>query len=127
MRRRAAPVRRRPCRGADAGARRRWPRAGAAGDQRAGARGGAGRGRGGAAALGDAPAPASPARRRGRRRWTAPREGGADDLKKIKGVGPKLEELLHGLGIYHFDQIAAWTRGGDRLGGLEPRRASTGG
>jgi NADH-quinone oxidoreductase subunit E len=39
----------------------------------------------------------------------AAREGGPDDLKKIKGVGPKLEELLHSLGVYHFDQIAAWT------------------
>jgi len=37
------------------------------------------------------------------------REGGADDLKKIKGVGPKLEALLHQLGVFHFDQIAAWT------------------
>lgn len=37
------------------------------------------------------------------------RDGGADDLKKIKGVGPKLEELLHSMGIYHFDQIADWT------------------
>ncbi len=39
----------------------------------------------------------------------APRDGGADDLKMIKGVGPKLEQLLHGLGFYHFDQVAAWT------------------
>ena len=39
---------------------------------------------------------------------SAAREGGADDLKKIKGVGPKLEQLLHSLGFYHFDQIAAW-------------------
>jgi NADH-quinone oxidoreductase subunit E len=38
----------------------------------------------------------------------APRDGGPDDLKRIKGVGPKLEELLHSLGIYHFDQIAGW-------------------
>ena len=37
-----------------------------------------------------------------------PREGGADDLKQIKGVGPKLEGLLHSLGFYHFDQVAAW-------------------
>jgi len=36
------------------------------------------------------------------------REGGADDLKAIKGVGPKLEELLHSMGVYHFDQIAGW-------------------
>ncbi|MFN3147986.1 MAG: NADH-quinone oxidoreductase subunit NuoE [Paracoccaceae bacterium] len=39
----------------------------------------------------------------------APRDTGADDLKMIKGVGPKLEALLHDLGFYHFDQIAAWT------------------
>jgi len=39
----------------------------------------------------------------------APREGGADDLKLIKGVGPKLEQALHGMGVFHFDQIAAWT------------------
>ncbi len=39
----------------------------------------------------------------------AAREGGADDLKKIKGVGPKLEKLLNSMGFYHFDQIAAWT------------------
>jgi NADH-quinone oxidoreductase subunit E len=36
------------------------------------------------------------------------REGGADDLKLIYGVGPKLEEVLHQMGVYHFDQIAAW-------------------
>ncbi|WP_417673366.1 NADH-quinone oxidoreductase subunit NuoE [Pseudodonghicola sp.] len=39
----------------------------------------------------------------------APREGGADDLKLLKGVGPKLEGMLNDLGIYHYDQIAAWT------------------
>ncbi|MFN0263493.1 NADH-quinone oxidoreductase subunit NuoE [Tepidamorphus sp. 3E244] len=37
-----------------------------------------------------------------------PRKAGADDLKQIKGVGPKLEGVLNGMGIYHFDQIAAW-------------------
>ncbi|WP_371036674.1 NADH:ubiquinone oxidoreductase [Rhodosalinus sp. FB01] len=40
---------------------------------------------------------------------SAPRGGQADDLKKIKGVGPKLETLLNSLGFYHFDQIAAWS------------------
>jgi NADH-quinone oxidoreductase subunit E len=39
----------------------------------------------------------------------APREGGADDLKRIRGVGPKLEALLHSLGFFHFEQIAGWT------------------
>ena len=42
-------------------------------------------------------------------RLDSAREGGADDLKKIKGVGPKLESMLHGLGFYHFDQIANWS------------------
>ena len=37
------------------------------------------------------------------------RGGKADDLKKISGVGPKLEGLLHDNGVFHFDQIAAWT------------------
>ena len=40
---------------------------------------------------------------------TAPRGGKADDLKLLKGVGPKLEKLLNELGFYHFDQIASWT------------------
>ncbi|MCA3439208.1 MAG: NADH:ubiquinone oxidoreductase [Rhodobacter sp.] len=40
---------------------------------------------------------------------TGARSGAADDLKRIKGVGPKLEQLCHSLGFYHFDQIAAWT------------------
>lgn len=40
---------------------------------------------------------------------TSPRAAGADDLKKISGVGPKLEGVLNELGFWHFDQIAAWT------------------
>ena len=40
---------------------------------------------------------------------SAPRDGKADDLKLLKGVGPKLEQTLHDLGFYHFDQVAAWT------------------
>ena len=39
-----------------------------------------------------------------------PRGGKADDLKQIKGVGPKLEALLHKLGVFHFDQIASWRK-----------------
>lgn len=48
-------------------------------------------------------APARPAR------LEAPRGGVPDDLKRIKGVGPKLEALLNRLGFWHFDQIANWT------------------
>jgi len=40
---------------------------------------------------------------------SAPRGGKADDLKAIVGIGPKLEQLCHRLGYFHFDQIAAWT------------------
>ena len=36
------------------------------------------------------------------------RDGGADDLRRISGVGPKLEGTLHEIGVFHFDQIAAW-------------------
>lgn len=38
----------------------------------------------------------------------APRDGAADDLKKLSGVGPKLEKLLNANGVFHFDQVAAW-------------------
>lgn len=51
-------------------------------------------------------APSAPAKPKG---LTEARGGKADDLKLIKGVGPKLEILCHKLGFYHFDQIANWT------------------
>jgi branched-chain amino acid transport system ATP-binding protein len=38
-----------------------------------------------------------------------PRDGAADDLTKIKGIGAQNETRLNALGVYHFDQIAAWT------------------
>jgi len=38
-----------------------------------------------------------------------PRSSARDDLKWIKGVGPKNEKALHSIGVFHFDQIAAWT------------------
>ncbi len=33
-----------------------------------------------------------------------------DDLKLISGIGPKLESVLHGLGIFQFAQIASWKK-----------------
>ncbi|CAG1007492.1 MAG: NADH-ubiquinone dehydrogenase [Rhizobiaceae bacterium] len=33
-----------------------------------------------------------------------------DDLKKIGGIGPKLEKVLNGLGVWTYAQIAAWSR-----------------
>ncbi len=39
----------------------------------------------------------------------APRDGKADDLKRISGVGPKIEGMLNARGIFHYDQIASWS------------------
>ncbi|QQR40946.1 hypothetical protein [Devosia rhizoryzae] len=38
----------------------------------------------------------------------APRSNKPDNLRLIKGIGAKTESALQDLGIYHFDQIAAW-------------------
>lgn len=37
------------------------------------------------------------------------RGGKPDDLKLIKGIGRQNEGRLHGLGVWHFEQVAAWT------------------
>ena len=39
----------------------------------------------------------------------APRGGRADDLKRIKGIGKVNERKLNALGVWHLDQIAAWS------------------
>lgn len=41
--------------------------------------------------------------------YDAPINGDPDDLKLIKGIGPKLEQLCHGLGVYYYRQISQWT------------------
>jgi len=33
-----------------------------------------------------------------------------DDLKMISGVGPKIEGILHSLGIFTFSQVASWKK-----------------
>lgn len=40
-----------------------------------------------------------------------PLNGQRDELTRIGGVGPKIEGILNELGIFHFEQIAAWTPG----------------
>ncbi len=55
-----------------------------------------------------------------------PRAGKSDDLKLIWGVGPKLEKMLNDMGVWHFDQIAAWGKSelnwvDDRLEGFKGR------
>jgi len=37
------------------------------------------------------------------------RDGEADNLCKIKGIGKVIEGKLNNLGIFHFDQIASWS------------------
>jgi NADH-quinone oxidoreductase subunit E len=32
-----------------------------------------------------------------------------DDLKRISGLGPKAEQVLNGMGIFTYEQVAAWT------------------
>ncbi len=59
-----------------------------------------------AAAAMEEPLSGKPARPRG---IAAARSGKSDNLQRISGVGPKNEKTLHGLGFFHFDQIAAWT------------------
>lgn len=35
--------------------------------------------------------------------------GPADELTRMKGVGPKVAAVLNGLGVTRYDQIAAWS------------------
>ena len=42
---------------------------------------------------------------------SSPRGGLEDNLKKISGIGLKVENALYELGIFHYDQIAAFTAG----------------
>ncbi len=39
-----------------------------------------------------------------------PTDGAPDDLKLIRGIGPKFEKDLNGKGIYYFRQIGAWKK-----------------
>ncbi|WP_421872201.1 ATP-binding cassette domain-containing protein [Nitratireductor rhodophyticola] len=39
-----------------------------------------------------------------------PRAGGANNLTRVKGIGPASEKKLNALGVWHFDQIAAWKK-----------------
>ena len=39
-----------------------------------------------------------------------PRDNRGDDLKLISGIGPKLEQKLNSIGIWHYGQVAAWSQ-----------------
>jgi len=56
-----------------------------------------------------APKPKPKAARKPKVLYTdGPTDGPKDDLKLIKGIGPKFEGDLNGKGIYYFRQIANW-------------------
>ncbi|MGE0282511.1 MAG: ATP-binding cassette domain-containing protein [Rhizobiaceae bacterium] len=56
-------------------------------------------------------APAKPRKPVRTSNWlAAPRGGRPDDLLVIKGIGPVNKRKLNEHGIFHFDQIAAWTK-----------------
>ncbi|MEL6661481.1 MAG: hypothetical protein AAFR33_00665 [Pseudomonadota bacterium] len=38
-----------------------------------------------------------------------PSEAERDDLTQIEGVGPRIQDVLHTIGVFRFEQIAAWT------------------
>ena len=64
------------------------------------------------AALRKAPVSAGETRkpRRPVKRAAAPAAGLANDLKRISGIGPKLEQVLNGRGIFRFADIAALSK-----------------
>ncbi|MBY9066700.1 hypothetical protein K1X12_07300 [Hyphomonas sp. WL0036] len=39
-----------------------------------------------------------------------PVEGAPDDLTLIGGIGPRIQEVLNSIGVFHYDQIAEWSR-----------------
>lgn len=53
-------------------------------------------------------APATPFRMERPAALSAPRGGAPDDLRLIKGVTGQAQSALNALGVFHFDQLAAW-------------------
>jgi predicted flap endonuclease-1-like 5' DNA nuclease len=42
--------------------------------------------------------------------YPLPKNGEADDLKKIQGIGIKVENALYEIGVFHYSQISDWTK-----------------
>jgi NADH-quinone oxidoreductase subunit E len=42
--------------------------------------------------------------------YPLPKNGVADDLKRIQGIGIKVENALYEIGVFHYSQIADWTK-----------------
>lgn len=56
------------------------------------------------------PRPKKAKRTSGPRLFTSATHGKKDDLKRISGVGPKLERLLNKNGVYYFWQVSEWSK-----------------
>lgn len=52
---------------------------------------------------------APPAAARDEDQAVSPTQSGGDDLTRIKGLGPKIRQMLADLGVTSFAQIAAWS------------------
>lgn len=67
----------------------------------------------------ESPADAAPRALPGRGGDSVAKSAGPDDLKAISGIGPKLEQVLNGLGISTYAGIAALTA--DEISAIEDR------
>lgn len=56
-----------------------------------------------------APTKAEPAPAKAKVSKTTTSKAKPDDLKTISGIGPKVEQVLNGMGYSHYADIAAWT------------------
>jgi len=43
------------------------------------------------------------------RQLDAPEGGEADDLKRIEGIDPRIEQMCNMLGFWHYKQVAKWS------------------
>ena len=41
--------------------------------------------------------------------FAQPTIGKPDDLERVSGIGPKLERMLNGIGVWYFWQISSWS------------------
>jgi len=56
------------------------------------------------------PAPAPAVKKAEPKPRPKPTMANKDNLQDIWGIGPVLEKKLHEIGVFRFDQIAAWTK-----------------
>lgn len=67
----------------------------------------------------EAPKPEKKAEPKAEKKAAPKAEAGADDLKRLSGVGPALEKKLHENGVTTFAQIASW--GADEIADMDDK------